>query len=573
MTTASLAALCIVLLSLGYFLYGRFLERRVVQPDDSYPVPALAQRDGVDFEPARPAMLFGHHFTAISGAGPIIGPILATFLFGWGAGLIWILVGSVFIGGVHDYLALMCSSRKQGCSIAQVSSSVLSARAAFVFSLFVWLAMLLIIAVFASLAAKTLVAVPQVVWPNLLLCPIALVIGLAVYKRGLGLLWASLLGLLLLAGSLFLGYHQPLSFQSLGDAAVQKTVWFFLVMLYCVAAAVLPVWLLLQPRDYLSSAFTFGGLLVAFVALFVASMPLGPENAPVFIGLSSSKGPLWPMLFILVACGACSGFHGLVASGTTVKQLPSERHGLPIGYGSMIVEAALAVQVTLLAAAGLYWVGQHSAAGVSLVLPEIVKAEGGDWPSVAFARGFANVVSIGLPFISFPVALMFAGMALNATLLDTLDATTRLGRLILSETLGQRLPLLKGRWVSTLVTVGAATALGLSGGADTLWPVFGAANQLIAALILVVVSLYLLGARRPSIYSAIPAAFMLVTTIAALLYQAHGFAFADEPRFGLAALSLALAVLGIYVTAEAAPKLFRMMLSGSRGLAEGPPAA
>ncbi len=564
MNSTFLAAVLLVVLYLGYRFYGGLIERRVVRPDEKACVPAVAQRDGVDFEPARPAMLFGHHFTAISGAGPIIGPLLAMVLFGWVAGLIWIVIGSIFIGAVHDYLALMCSVRKRGCSIAQVSTEVLSKRAGFAFSIFVWLAMLLIIAVFASLAAKTLVSVPEVVWPNLLLCPVALVIGYVVYRRGWGLLWATILGLALLGGSLVLGYKQPLSLSFVGDAAAQKTAWFGLVMLYCLAAAVLPVWLLLQPRDYLSSAFTFGGLLLAFIALFVALMPIGPENAPPLVGFQSAKGPLWPMLFILVACGACSGFHGLVASGTTVKQLPSERHGLPIGYGSMIVEAALAVQVTLLGAAGLYWVGQHAVDGVSLVLPEIVKAEGADWPSVAFARSFANVVSTGLPFIGFSVALMFAGMALNATLLDTLDASTRLARLILSETVGGRFPWLKDRWVSTLITVGGATVLGLSGGADTLWPVFGAANQLIAALTLVVVSLYLLGVRRPSLYAVIPGAFMLVTTVAALLYQAYGFAAAKSPNWGLAALSVALAGLGLYVAAEATPKLLKMLAASRK---------
>jgi carbon starvation protein len=366
-----------------------------------------------------------------------------------------------------------------------------------------------------------------------------------------------------LAGSLLLGYYQPISLSWVGDAAAQKTAWFALVMGYCIAAAVLPVWLLLQPRDYLSSAFTFGGLLLAFVALFAAFLPIGPENAPAFVGFSSSKGPLWPMLFILVACGACSGFHGLVASGTTVKQLPSERHGLSIGYGSMMVEAALAVQVTLLAAAGLYWAGEHSAAGVTLVVPQIVKAEGADWPSVAFARSFANVVSTGLPFIGFQLAMMFAGMALNATLLDTLDATTRLARFILSESIGQRVKILAGRWPSTLATVGGATILGLTGGADVLWPVFGAANQLIAALTLVVVSLYLLGVRRPSLYAAIPAAFMLVTTVGALLYQAYGFAFGETPRLGLAGLSLVLASIGVYVAGEAIPKAARMLVSSA----------
>lgn len=563
MNSALLAAVLLVLLYLGYRFYGRRVEREVVAPDDSASVPALAQRDGVDFEPARPVMLFGHHFTAISGAGPIIGPLLAVALFGWGATLAWILVGSILIGAVHDYLALMVSTRRQGRSIAQISEAVISPRAGFVFSLFVWLAMLLVIAVFASLAAKTLVSVPQVVWPNLLLCPIALVVGWAVYRRGVGLLWASFFGVTLLALSLVLGYYQPLALP-VGEAPRQQTAWFVLVMAYCVAAAVLPVWLLLQPRDYLSSGFTFGGLLLAFVGLFAAHLTIGPDNPPLAVGFFSSKGPLWPMLFILVACGACSGFHGLVASGTTVKQLPAERYGRVIGYGSMIVEAALAVGVALLATAGLYWAGQHEAHGVSLVIPEIVKTEGADWPSVAFTRSFAQVVSTGLPFIGFQMALMFAGMSLNATLLDTLDATTRLSRFILSESVGSRIAVLRQRWPATLVTVGGATLLGLSGGADVLWPIFGAANQLIAGLTLMVAALYLLAARRPSLYATGPAVFMLCTTIAALLYQAWTLSTGVKPNWLLSVLSVALAGLGIFVATEAIPRFAHLLAAAKR---------
>ena len=570
--SALLAAVLVVLLYLGYRFYGGLIERRLVRPDPEAAVPAITQRDGIDFEPARPVMLFGHHFTAISGAGPIIGPVLAVALFGWGATLAWILVGAIFVGAVHDYLALMVSVREGGRSVAQLPGTVLSPRAGMVFSLFVWVAMLLVIAVFASLAAKTLVSVPQVVWPNILLCPVALIVGWAVYRRGMSLLWATVLGAALLAGSLLLGYTQPLALP--GDKATQELLWFGIVMAYCVAAAVLPVWLLLQPRDYLSSSFTLGGLVLAFVGLLVAAEPIGAENPPVFVGFTSTKGPLWPMLFILVACGACSGFHAFVASGTTVKQLPSERYGRVIGYGGMIVEAALGVGVTLLAAAGLYWVGGHAVNGSSLVLPEIIKAEGADWPSVAFTRSFAHIVSTGLPFIGFPVALMFAGMALNATLLDTLDATTRLSRFILSETLGGYVPVLRRRWPATLVTVGAAAALGLTGGADALWPVFGAANQLIAALTLTFLTLYLLGLRRPSLYVAGPAVFMLCTTVGALAYQGWSLATAAKPNWLLSGLSFLLGGAGVYVAAEAVPRCVRLLAErkggGSAGDAEEP---
>ncbi|MFQ5811451.1 MAG: carbon starvation protein A, partial [Armatimonadota bacterium] len=517
MNSAFIALGILFLLYLGYRFYGRHIERVVVQPDEGAEVPAVAQRDGVDFEPARPVMLFGHHFTGISGAGPIVGPILAVAYFGWAAALGWVVLGSIFIGAVHDYLALMVSARSRGRSITEVCSRVISPRASVVFAVFVWFGMLLVIAIFASLAARTLVAVPQVVWPNLALCPIAMLLGWAVYKRGVSLVWGSIVAFALLIGSMVLGYHRPLVLPVwLGDP---QTAWYLIVMLYCVAAAVIPVWLLLQPRDYMSSTFTLAGIVLGAIGIFTAAQIIGPENPPAFVGAVSDKGgPIWPMLFILVACGACSGFHALVASGTTSKQLPNECCGRQIGYGGMILEAVQAMLVTLLAAGGLYWVGTHAALdGSTLVLSQIMAEEGGSWPSVAFIRSFAQVVTVGLPFLGFQAVLMFAGIALNATLLDTLDTCTRLARFVLTENFGKYSRVLHGRWPATIITVVLAGVLGLVGGAAKLWPVFGAANQLIGGLALLVVAVYLVGVRRPSIYTVVPAIIMLCTTVAALV--------------------------------------------------------
>ncbi|MGD8239418.1 MAG: carbon starvation CstA family protein, partial [Armatimonadota bacterium] len=511
-------------------------------------------RDGVDFEPARPVMLFGHHFTGISGAGPIVGPILAVAYFGWAAALGWVVLGSIFIGAVHDYLALMVSARSKGRSITEVCSRVISPRASVVFAVFVWLGMLLVIAIFASLAARTLVAVPQVVWPNLALCPVAMLLGWAVYKRGVSLVWGSIAAFALLVGAMVLGYYQPLALPEwMGDP---QRAWYIIVMLYCVAASVIPVWLLLQPRDYMSSTFTFAGIILGFVGLFMAMRLIGAENPPAFVGAFSDKGgPIFPMLFILVACGACSGFHSLVGSGTTSKQLPNECCGRQIGYGGMILEAAQGMLVALLAAGGLYWVGTHAAPdGSTLVLSEIMAEEGGGWASVAFVRSFAHVVNLGLPFLGFSAVLMFAGIALNATLLDTLDTCTRLARFVLTENFGKYTWVLQGRWAATIITVALATTLGLMGGAAKLWPVFGASNQLIAALALMVVAVYLVGVRRPSVYAVIPGIIMLCTTVAALVYQGYGFITAEQPNWLLGLLSFALAVLGLYVVAEAVPR-------------------
>jgi carbon starvation protein len=259
------------------------------------------------------------------------------------------------------------------------------------------------------------------------------------------------------------------------------------------------------------------------------------------------------MLFILVACGAVSGFHSIVAGGTTVKQLRKETDGLPIGFGSMVLEAALAVQVTFLVAAGLYWAGSHLGAdGKTLVLAEIMKGKGG--ASEVFIRGFASVVSGGIPVIGFSLGLLFGAIILNATLVDTLDTCTRLGRFVLQEAGMERFRWLGNRWLSGIITVAPATYLGLSGKADVIWPVFGAANQLIAALALFVVAVYLVGVRKPSLYAFIPGVFMLITTVAALLYQAYGFFLGPKPSLLLGAFSIVLVALAVYVAIEVVPR-------------------
>ncbi len=548
MNAALITALMLVLLYLGYRFYGRHIERRCISPDPEQPTPAYTMRDGVDYEPAPPIMLFGHHFTNISGAGPIVGPVIAVIYFGWAATLGWILIGALLIGAVHDYLSLMVSARHQGRSISDIAGHLVGRRASLVLSLFLWLAMVLIIAVFGILCAKTLVSTPSVVLPNIGLLPVAMAMGWLVYRRNVPLWAASVVGILAMGILIWLGYLYPVSLpESWGDPFV---VWFVLSMLYCLSASVLPIWFLETPRDYLSSVIAVAGLLLGFVALLVAAPGV---NAPAHVAVVTEKGPLWPMLFILVACGAVSGFHSIVAGGTTVKQLRKETDGLPIGFGSMVLEAALAVQVTFLVAAGLYWAGTHLGTdGESLVIGEIMTDGGG--AAAVFIRGFASVVADAFPFVGFSLGLLLGALILNATLVDTLDTCTRLGRFVLQEAGMERFSWLSNRWLSGAITVAPATYLGLSGQAETIWPVFGASNQLIAALALFVVAVYLVGVRRPSLYAFIPGVFMLITTVAALVYQAYGFFFGAKPSLLLGIMSVVLVALAIYVAIEVVPR-------------------
>ncbi|MHB8995240.1 MAG: carbon starvation CstA family protein [Armatimonadota bacterium] len=551
MNAALLTLIMLALLGLGYVLYGRLIERRCAVPDANQEMPAHALRDGVDFEPAPPLMLFGHHFTNISGAGPIVGPIIAVTYFGWAAALGWILLGSIFIGAVHDYLSLIISARHDGCSVSEIAGRLVGKRSSVVFAGFLWLTMILIIAMFGILAAKTLVNTPAVVLPNIGLMPVAAIMGLMIYKMRVPLWAGTIFGVASMVGLLYLGELYPITLPaSFGDPF---TVWFLACMAYCLLASVLPIWFLETPRDYLSSLLAYAGLILGFIALFIVAPQI---HAPAHIALISAKqGPIWPMLFILIACGAVSGFHCVVAGGTTVKQLGCEMQAKRIGFGSMILEAALAVQVVALIIGALFWVGTVTGAdGKSLVLPLLMEDRGG--AAAVFIRAFGQMVSQAFPAIGFSTAVLFGAIILNATLLDTLDTCTRLGRFVLQEAAAEKINPLKNRWISGIVTVIPACYLGLTGTGEKIWPVFGASNQLIAALALLVIGIYLVGIRRPSLYAVIPGIFMLITTVAALLYQAWGFFLGEKVNHMLGVVCLLLVALAVYVSLEIVPRLF-----------------
>ncbi|MCD6351647.1 MAG: carbon starvation protein A [Armatimonadetes bacterium] len=589
MTTAALAAFSLVFLLLGYFLYGRFIERRVVQPDDSRPVPAVAQRDGVDYEPAHPAMLFGHHFSTIAGAGPIIGPILGLAWFGWGPVVLWILIGSVFLGGVHDYLSLMMSARNRGLSAAEITRDVVSPRAATVFGIFLWAALVLVICVFGVTAAKALMPLteaqraaggfdigPRIVFPTFMVMVIAMGLGVAHYKLKAPLWAATLMAIVLLLASIYVGYRfLPVSLASIVSAPqAQLRLWFVILMGYCLVASVLPVWLLLQPRDYLSMFVLFACLVVGVASLFLGNQPI---EADFFRGFTSPAGaPLWPMLFVVVACGAISGFHSVAATGTSVKQLPRETLGKPIGYGAMLVEALLAVVAACAVGAGLSW---HDTSNLAMHAPTILANKSGGGPLVAFAKGYGNLVTQSFPFISTALASLVGLTMLKTFVLTTLDSSTRLARFIVSETIGQSWPILSNRAVATVVTIVPAFALGWSGAWQKIWPVFGAANQLVAALALLTVTCWLLGTRKPSWVSLGPGIFMLVTTIAALGWQAYGFlthhneAGAWAPNWVLGGAAAVLVVVALEVAVEAALRARSIIESaGEAEMVEAPTA-
>jgi carbon starvation protein len=531
-----------------YRWYGNWLDRKIIEPDPSRTTPAHGMRDDRDYVPSHPAILFGHHFSSIAGAGPIVGPILAYALFGWLPALLWIFLGSVFIGAVHDYTSLMVSVRSRGVSVADLARVHVSPTARWIFSMFLWLALVLVIAVFAVLTARTFVEQPEIVLPSLGLLVLALIFGSTVHRGRVSLAVGTPIGLLLMVALIVAGDFLPIggSFE----------FWLIAVLGYSFVAATIPVWILLQPRDYLSMYILIAGIGLAFVSLLV----LQPEiNGPAFVGFSSGQGPLWPILFITVACGAVSGFHSVVASGTSAKQLRNEKEGRLVAFGGMLTEGALAMIVVLLVASVLFWEKPDSGDLAGYVFGSLLFDKG---PNITFGTAMGRVMeAIGIP-LKYGIA--FGILMLNAFILTTLDTCARLTRYITTESLGKKMPVFANRFVATAVGLVAAYLLTMGNNWSILWPAFGAANQLIAALSLLVVSAYLFGFKKKTAVTIIPGIFMLVTTLGALLYQMF-WLYLPQGNTLLAVVAGVLILLGLVVAIEVARRLRRPEQSVTEG--------
>jgi carbon starvation protein len=546
MNTLVFAFVLILWLYLGYRIYGNFLEKRVVQADKGRITPAREMNDGIDYSPAKKTVLFGHHFSSIAGAGPILGPLLGVLYFGWLGALLWVAIGSVFLGAVHDYTSLMTSVQNKGKSLADISEKTLGRRTRVIFSLFLWFALALVIAVFAVVASRTLVSQPEIVIPTFGLVFIAMLFGWLIYKKGFNVPAATVISLLILFALIYIGKMYPVEPPAQIIGISVQNFWFFVLIIYSLFASSLPVWFLLQPRDYISTWILFIGLAIGYLGLVISHPSI---NAPAFISFTSKGGPLWPMLFVIIACGAISGFHSVVAGGTTAKQLPDETAGKPIGFGGMITEAVLAGLVIFIAAAALIWdpSGAENPLGYQYLMTQV-----GD-PIKAFATGYGKLTS-SLPGITLVVGSFFGMVMLNAFVLTTLDTGTRLGRFIFSELIGKKINLFNNRWVASAIILVFAAILGATEGYKSIWPVFGASNQLVAALALIVVSSYLVGIKRPTKFTLYPAYFMLSTTLAALIFQ--GYNFFKTQSYLLGTVSMILIVLALTIVYDARSILF-----------------
>ncbi len=501
-----------LLLLIAYRLYGRFLAREL-NLNDRTPTPACQVNDGIDFVPAKASFLLGQHFSAIAAAGPIVGPILAGIWFGWLPALLWIILGAIFIGGVHDFTSLVASVRRKAATIATIVRENMSGTSYSLFMIFVWLCLVYVIIAFTDITAQTFKTIagdsafgPGVAASSVMYIALAMAMGILIRKFGLGTGFATIIFLPLVLLIVWLGPRLPVSILNFLQGIPVKS-WDIIILIYCFAASVIPMWLLLQPRGYLG-----GWLLYLTIAIGLIGALFGGFNIQYpslnISGLQSlANGKLlFPILFITVACGACSGFHSIVSSGTTSKQLAKETDARPVGYGAMLLEALVAVL----------------ALATVMMLPKGSEMLAKD-PNLVYANGLARY--LGLIGVSFNTAFPFALLAFSTFVYDTLDVCTRLGRYVFQELTG-----LSGRTggiVASLATLCLPLVflmLTREKGYLVAWPIFGTSNQLLAGLTLMAISVWLTRQGKRAIYVILPMVFMVSMTIWSLILQIIPFA-------------------------------------------------
>ena len=559
MNSLLLLIICVAILVAGYIFYGGWLCRQWGVGDSRKPTPAHEMEDGVDYVPAKAPVLMGHHFSSIAGAGPITGPIGAA-MFGWVPVVLWILIGGIFFGGVHDFGALFASIRHKGQSIGEIISTNMSKRAKMLFTIFAYLTLILVVAAFASIVATTFGAVvddagvidtaasatnASVAMVSLLFIVIAIVFGFMVYRRNASMAVSTILGVVAIALCMVIGMNfHPIY--------LTTNTWMIIVGIYIAIASVTPVWILLQPRDYLSSFLLYAMLAVALVGVVISHAGMGgADGLAAFNGFAVDNGNgmqyMFPVLFTTVACGAISGFHSLVSSGTTSKQLDKETDAKPIAYGGMLLECVLAV-ITVCAINFAYKNG--ITAGATAIFA------GG------ISQMYGGIASEGV------VAVLNTLLVLtySAFCLTSLDTATRLARFMFQEFFlepGQTVDDIKDGWkktlvnpyVATIITVILGVVLGMTG-YSKIWGLFGAANQLLAGIGLLAVATWLGNVGKNNKMFLLPMGFMIIVTICSLcvtvknqigIISAGG---ADWGPYAQAILAVILIVLAVVLVIE-----------------------
>ena len=560
MSSIVLVLLGFTILFIGYRFYSKFVGRRIFDiNEENHLMPSKEFEDGIDFVPTKKHILFGHHFTSVAGAAPIIGPCVAAY-WGWLPALVWILFGTILMGAVHDFGALVMSVKEKGKSIADIASTTISKRARLMFLIFIILLVWLVLAVFAMAVADLFVGIPSSVIPINIEIIIAIIMGYLIYKKKMDILIPSLIALALLYFFVWVGTKAPVDFTEVMPAQDAKNLWIILLFIYSAIASLLPVWTLLQPRDYINSHQLIVGLGLLFLGIFVAQ-PI--VDAPALRSFSEPGVPsLFPLLFVTVACGAISGFHGLVASGTSSKQLEHLSDARMVGYGGMIGEGTLALATTVAAVAGISLVTQCTLPSVGQVSDLNWAVYYDSWAhasenkAAAFVLGGGALIqSLGIPASMANTLMAVLVISFAAT---TLDTATRIQRFILKEFgLAMKIKPLTNRYVATVIAIVPAILLAFWNVSDpgsgatrqagwVLWPLFGASNQMLAALTLMVLTLYYWKKKKPILPLLIPMVFIMVVTFTVLVSNAINFYGHNGILFGLTILLMGLIIWMVF---------------------------
>ena len=537
-----IALVAVAIYVIFYVTYGKKIRDNVLQSGKAPDAPSKRLSDGVDYVPTSKYVLFGHHFASIAGAGPITGPAMAV-AWGWLPGLLWIWFGNIFLGAVHDYLSLVASIRYDGRSMQFVAQDVIGKKAGKTFSWFILFLCVLVVAAFGDIVAGQFAADGRVFFSFVFFCIAAVISGFFMYKSKLGLGKGTIIGIALIIVAFWLGDMFPVKWA--------KDVYFLIILVYIILASTLPVNILLQPRDYLSSFFLYFGLLAGGIAAVISFKAL--DAIPVFTSFSAKligpagnlqPSPLWPTIPLIIACGALSGFHALVSAGTSSKQIKTEPEALFVGYGAMLVEGFLSTLVVIsIAGFGALALGDKL-----MTTPALGR----------FVNSFAKMVSTQLPFLSMSFMQLFAAVWVSTFALTTLDTTNRLGRYIIqemAEPMKEKSPgaynLFHNKWVASVVIAAIGLFLARSGGYTVLWPAFSGANQLLASIALLSVTVWYFHTfhQRPLFITVPMVAMFLVTCFALINVIIHNL---GRHGYLMAGLSGILLLLALFLAWEAA---------------------
>ncbi|MEA3360148.1 MAG: carbon starvation protein A [Thermodesulfobacteriota bacterium] len=567
-----MGALLIMLLAFAgyiimYQLYGKFIGNKIFALSGEAKVPSVEMEDGMDYVPTKKEVIFGHHFTSIAGTGPIVGPAIA-IIWGWVPAMLWIFLGTIIMGAVHDFGSLIISMRNQGKSIAEYTSKYINSRTRFLFFVIVFLELWIVIAIFGLVIAVVFMMFPQSVIPVWLEVLIALYLGHLIYKKGANIMTWSIIAVIVMYATFIIGYYVPFKMPAI--AGIPATgVWTIILLAYAFIASTLSVTTLLQPRDFINSHQLVIALALLVLGVLFSAFSGNLHIVAPAVQASPAKAPsMWPFLFITIACGAISGFHSLVSSGTSAKQVRTEQDSLFVGYGSMLMEGTLATLVVMAVAAGI-GMGYTPKGGEMVTGIAAWTTHYSSWAAAAglgskinaFVIGSANMIgSIGIPK---GIAVVIMGVFVASFAGTTLDTATRIQRYVVAEIFTDlKLNFLTGRYTATFIAVATglvlAFATGASGkGALTLWPMFGAVNQTLAALALIIITLYLQtkGGIKWMV-AGFPALFMAFMTIWAVVVNQTKFLGAHNML--LTVVNIVILIVAVWITIEGLFKFFTL---------------